>query len=94
VARLALEPIEMAGPWWRRHRSWLTTPTPFAGTGWTIVNMRTGKTYGWGFDGNRRGRGWFGVRTRWVWFHPEWKRDPWVLFYSALRTEQASRDAE
>jgi hypothetical protein len=83
LARLSLEPVEIPGPWWRRHRSWLTTPAPFAGTGTIVVNMRTGVTYDWHFRGNRRGRGWFGVRTRWTWFHPAWKCDPWVLFYDA-----------
>jgi hypothetical protein len=54
---------------------------PVAGTGATVVNMRTGEVHDWRFRGNRRGRGWFGVRTRWALAHPDWKRDPWALFY-------------
>ena len=87
LARLSLEPVEMPGRWWQRHRYWLTSPVPFAGTGAIIVNMRTGVTYDWGFRGNRRGRGWFGVRTRWAWLHPTWTSDPWVLFYDAPMPE-------
>ena len=81
LIRVPLDPVEIAGPWWRRHRYWLTTPERFAGTRPMVVNMRTGAVHDWRFRGNRRGRGWFGVRTRWVWFHPAWKQDPWVLFY-------------
>jgi hypothetical protein len=81
LARLPLVPVEVPGPWWRRHRCWLTSPVPFTGTKPIIVNMRTGMIHDWGFRGNRRGRGWFGVRTRWAWRHPAWKGDPWVLFY-------------
>ena len=81
VRRLSLEPIELPRPWWRRHRYWLASPAPVVGTGATVVNMRTGEVHDWHFRGNRRGRGWFGVRTRWALAHPNWKRDPWVLFY-------------
>jgi hypothetical protein len=80
--QLPLEPVEFAGPWWKRHRSWLTSPSPFARTSYVVVNARTGAAHAWRFRGNRRGRGWFGVRTRWVWTHPEWKADPWVVFYN------------
>src|SRR4051794_34845002 len=81
MARIALEPLELPGPWWRRHRHWLTTPAPFAGARPTIVNARTGAAYPWPFRGNGRGRGWFGVRTRWAWLHPAWKREPWMVVY-------------
>src|SRR5215211_3291710 len=67
VRRLSLEPIELPRPWWRRHRYWLASPAPVVGTGATVVNMRTGEVHDWHFRGNRRGRGWFGVRTRWLW---------------------------
>jgi hypothetical protein len=76
LARQALEPVEIAGPWWWRHRHWLTSPAPFVGADPIVVNMRTGATHGWEFRGNRQGRGWFGVQTRWVLVHPKWKRDP------------------
>jgi len=84
ASQLTLEPVEFAGPWWKRHRFWLTTPDPFSGKNYVVVNTRTGEGYGWHFRGNRRGRGWFGVRTRWVWTHPEWKHDPWVLHFDPL----------
>jgi len=54
---------------------------PLVGTGAIIINMRTGEVHDWSFRGNRWGRGWFGVRTRWALAHPNWTRDPWVLFY-------------
>jgi hypothetical protein len=54
---------------------------PINGVGAIVINMRTGEVHDWRFHGNRRGRGWFGVRTRWALVHPNWKRDPWVLFY-------------
>ena len=81
LRRLRLEPVETPGPWWRRHRFWLTCPEPFTGTEPIIVNLRTGTSFGWRFRGNHRGRGWFGVRTRWAWLHPAWKSDVWVLLY-------------
>jgi hypothetical protein len=79
--QIMLEPLEWAGPWWKRHRFWLTSPQPFTGTNPIIINGRTRAAYRWRFRGNHRGRGWFGVRTRWVWVHPAWKRDPWMLLY-------------
>lgn len=79
--QIMLEPLELAGPWWKRHRFWLTSPRPFTGTRYIVVNRRTGAAYPWRFKGNRRGRSWFGVRTRWAWVHPAWKRDPWILLY-------------
>jgi len=81
VARIPLEPVELPGPWWRRHRHWLATPVPFAGARPTVVNARTGEAHPWVFRGNYRGRGWFGVRTRWARLHPAWKREPWVVVY-------------
>jgi hypothetical protein len=81
VACLPLEPIELPGPWWRRHRPWLATPVPFAGARPTVVNARTGAAYPWVFRGNQWGRGGFGVRTRWARLHPAWRREPWVVVY-------------
>jgi hypothetical protein len=92
LARLPLEPVEDPGPWWRRHRYWLLSPEPFTGGRPLVLNMRTGEAYDWKFRGNRRGRGWFGVRTRWVWLHPEWQHDPWVLFYVPCRHGDAEAD--
>jgi hypothetical protein len=37
LTRTPLMPIELSGPWWRRHRFWLTTPAPFVGTRPTVV---------------------------------------------------------
>jgi hypothetical protein len=81
LRRLSLDAIEFSRPWWRRHRYWLASPMPINGVGAIVINMRTGEVHDWRFHGNRRGRGWFGVRTRWALVHPNWKRDPWVLFY-------------
>jgi hypothetical protein len=71
----------MPESWWRRHRYWLTTPAPFTGAYGVVVNMGTETTYERRFRGNRGGRGWFEVRTRWAWLRPAWKADPWALFY-------------
>ncbi len=78
---MPLEPVVVPGPWWRRHRHWLATPAPFVGARPRVVNARTGAAYPWPFRGNCWGRGWFGVRTRWAWLHPAWKREPWVVVY-------------
>jgi hypothetical protein len=83
LGRLALTPVQIAGPWWRRHRRWLKSPTPVHGAGRAIVNLRTGAAYNWTFKGNHGGNGWFGVSTRWAWFHPRWADDPWALLYDA-----------
>jgi hypothetical protein len=91
VARVNFVPVEMRGPWWRRHRHWLTTPARFTGTWGIVVNTRTGVIHVWGFRGNRQGWRWFGDWTRWAWLHPAWKRDPWVLFYDPMSRDLTAR---
>jgi hypothetical protein len=90
-AGVSLTPVLLPGPWWRRHRRWLTTPTTFTGTNPIVVNARTGAAYAWTFRGNRDGRGWFGVSTRWAVLHPGWSNEPWLLHYERGHAEPLDR---
>jgi hypothetical protein len=76
-----LRPVETPGRFWETHRHWLVAPMPFGGAPYVVLNARTSLGYRWTFKGNLQGRAWFGVRTRWTWFHRGWKDDPWLLAY-------------
>jgi hypothetical protein len=78
---MPLRPVETPGYLWEPHRHRLVGPAPFNRSRYAIVNVRTGIAYRWAFIRNAEGRALFGVSTRWVWLHPEWKDDPWLLMY-------------
>jgi len=73
------------------HHQWLETPPHFAGENLTIwrfasyilLNTRTGTGFGWNIEELDRESQQirFGVLTRWVWLHPGWANDPWILLY-------------
>src|SRR5205085_1701896 len=81
-SQMRLLPAEREGYFWQEHRHWLVGLTPFNDSRYIIVNMRTSGAYDWAFiHNNEQGRSVFGVPTRWTWFHPDWKDDPWLLMY-------------
>ena len=74
-----------------RHHQWLQTPPHFAGedlsiwrfSPYIIANSRTGMGFMWSIDEMDRASQQvrFDVLTRWVWFHPGWANDAWILLY-------------
>lgn len=82
AGRMRLRPVEMPGSFWQQHRHRLGGTSSFNGSQYIIINMRTRTAHAWTFMGNSSvGLAVFAVPTRWAWFHPGWKDDPWLLAY-------------
>jgi len=82
ASSMRLRPVLIPGPPWQHHRHVLVGTTPFNGSEYAIVNLRTGNAYAWAFRGHsERSQPVFSVQTRWVLLNPGWANDQWQLVY-------------